>query len=65
MPGPNIVVIIKGPGLPIEGRQWGAYKTALREIGLQRSKSERHNDRLQLKAGASLNIGPYQISKRT
>jgi hypothetical protein len=63
MPGPNIAVSVTGPGLPIQGRRWHAYKTAQRELGLNRSQRERHLDRSQLKAGDTLQIGPYQLKK--
>jgi len=64
MPGPRVPVIVTGNGLPKEGRRWSVYRTAAIELDLGRSKSKRHRDRQELKAGQTLSIKGYQI-KRT
>lgn len=63
MPGPRVPVIVTGNGLPKEGRTWRAYKTAVIELGLDRSQSERHKDRQALKEGRTLSIKGYQIRR--
>ena len=63
MPGPRIPVVVYGPELPLHGQQWPAYKTAARELGLNRTQSQRHEDRLALKAGGELTINGYTIRK--
>ena len=63
MPGPNIAVLVQGPGLPSEGRRWAAYKSACRELHLDRTKRQRHEDRARLKAGESLRISQYVVKR--
>jgi hypothetical protein len=59
----NIPVIVTGDGLPEFGRRWDAYKTACRDLHLDRSQAERHSDRAELKAGRALSINGYMIKR--
>ena len=63
MAGPRVPVIVTGNSLPASGQRWSGYKTALRELGLDRSQTERHHDRQQLKAGRTLLINGYEIRR--
>jgi len=63
MPGPRIPVVVFGPELPIHGQRWPAYKTAAKELVFNRTQSQRHEDRLVLKAGGELSINGYRIRK--
>ena len=61
MSGPRVAVVITGNNLPTSGRRWGAYKTACKDLALQRPQSQRHHDRQELKAGGTLRINGYTI----
>ncbi len=61
--GANIPVIVTGKGLPEFGRRWDDYKTACRDLHLNRSQAQRNADRSELKAGRTLSIGDYLIKR--
>lgn len=61
MPGKRVSVIVTGNGLPPNGRRWGAYRTANRELKLGRSQAQRHTDRQELKSGKAISINGYRI----
>lgn len=63
MAGPRIPVVVFGPELPIQGQRWPAYKTAASELGLNRTQSQRHEDRELLKEGGELSINGYTFRK--
>jgi hypothetical protein len=63
MSGPRIAVLVTGNGLPPCGRRWDGYKTAVRELALSRSQSQRNTDRQELKAGTTLSIMGYCIRR--
>lgn len=54
MPGTRVCVIVSGNDLPEQGTYFSAYKTALRELGVKTTPSERLKDRKQLRTGASV-----------
>lgn len=62
MPGKRVAVLVFGPGLPSTGRRWGAYKTACRELNLDRSASQRHIDRQALKSRETLSLKGYTLT---
>ena len=63
MPGPRVDVVVKGPGLPDQGKRCSGYKTVCNELQLDRSKSDRHTDREKLKHGESLILNDYTITR--
>jgi hypothetical protein len=63
MPGQRVAVTVRGRELPKSGRRWDAYRTMNRELNLGRTKSERNSDRQAIKAGETLHINGYRISR--
>ena len=61
MSGQRVAVLVTGNELPASGKRWSGYKTAVRELGLGRTQAQRHSDRQELKAGATLSIMGYNI----
>lgn len=54
MPGTRVCVVVTGKGIPDHGTYFPAYNTALRELGVKSTASERLKDRKLLRSGVTV-----------